>query len=126
MAEFNKKNYIRSGLWMDDDYLVQPETAVKRCRCCGKLFYTADFINIPEIVDGKMPVCIWCYRSRKLSDTVQGIMDGRAEVRMCRKCEMEKPISQFTSYDGRYNKMKDTCQDCTPTPSHWREDGDED
>lgn len=124
--EFTKGGYIKTAVWDGDDYLVQPDTAVKRCRCCGKLKYSVEFINIPELMDGKLPVCLKCYRSRKYKTAVSDIISRLPQTRECRKCEQERPLSLFSQYNAKYNRLDNVCDNCAPArPSFWLDGDDE-
>ena len=126
MPVFSKDIYIKKGLY-ENEYMVNPQSGVKRCRCCDKLFYSVEFINLPEMIDGKMPVCIKCYRSKVLAERADGIMQGLPEVRNCRKCEIDRPISEFRNYSKRTNAMNNICQECSPArPRWWEENENED
>jgi len=123
---FNKGFYISSEVWVGNDYLIQPDTAAKRCLCCGKLFYAVEFPMIAEVVDGVLPVCIQCFRSRKLADTVSGILNSMAETRICRKCGEEKHITSYLSYRSGTNDFDGRCADCRPAANAWWEKDAED
>lgn len=60
MRNFDKKKYIESGVWHDNDYLVNPGDTAKRCACCDERFYTVEFSNCSAFVDNKLPVCSGC------------------------------------------------------------------
>jgi hypothetical protein len=124
---FDKKKYIKSGEWEGNEYLVQPDTAVKRCSCCQTYRYSVEFCNLPEVVDGKMPICMFCYRSRNLADVAEGILEGISETRVCNKCEKELPLVEFRSYRKKENKMGNTCRSCVPEmPRYWESESDAD
>jgi len=110
---FNKADYLKSGVFDGNDYLVQPD-GVKRCACCDELFYSVEFVNWPELVDGKMPVCIKCWRGKIVADKVERILSGVLETRICRKCGTEMSVALFPGYSKRSNTTGDKCPDCAP------------
>lgn len=116
---FTKDGYLKTEIWLGNEYLVQPETATKRCVCCGVLQYTVEFPNVPELVDGKLPVCITCFRSRKQAGVVSGIIDGIDETRTCKKCREDKPLASFMSYRKKYNDFDRRCDSCRPSSPEW-------
>lgn len=116
---FTKDSYLKTEFWVNNDYLVQPETATKRCSCCGVLQYTVEFPNVPELIDGKLPVCITCFRSRKRSGIVDGIVNILDETRICKKCGEEKPLVLFMSYRKKYNDFDGRCDTCRPSSPEW-------
>jgi len=124
---FDKKRYIASEVWVGNDYLIQPDTAAKRCRCCEKLFYAVEFPMVPEAVDGSMIICIKCLRSAAKAERVKEIFSTWDLEKTCRKCGQTLPVSFFQGYDGRRNTIKDTCSTCVPAkPGAQKEKDDED
>lgn len=116
---FTKSDYLKTDVWVGNDYLVQPETAVKRCSCCGILQYTVEFPNVPELIDGKLPVCITCFKSRKRADMVNGIINRIDETRACKKCGEERRLESFMSYRKKYNDFDGKCSSCRPSSPEW-------
>lgn len=123
---FNKILYTKSDVWDGDKYLVQPSSAVKACRCCGESFYSVEFPNVPEAIDGKLPVCLKCFRSRKSANIVSGILADMSETRICRKCNSVKHITDYLSYRSRANDFDNRCSDCRPAAKAWWDDVESD
>ena len=121
--EFDKNGYINSGIWNGNEYLIDPETAVKRCLCCDELHYSSEFPDLPELVDGKFPVCIYCFKARSKKTAVSEIVNGITGTRLCAECGRDLHISYFTgSYKKSVNQFDKKCSECRPEPTRWWED----
>ena len=101
-------------------YNVNPTTGTKVCQVCDTDKFTVEFADIPEAIDGKLPVCTECYKSRSKSDWASTMVDSANIARECRKCRSTKSITAF-SYHKSKNNFSDTCQKCTPAaPKFWQ------
>ena len=109
---FNKKKYVEKMEWVEDEYLVDPETGVKRCVTCGKLKYSVDFPNVPELFDGLLPMCTKCYCKRDGKEVLANLtIDDETTTRICRKCKIEYCLSNF-SYSRPRNELSSLCRKC--------------
>lgn len=105
----DKQAYINNQIWLNNPYLLQPETAVKRCQCCDEDKYSSEFPNYDTFEDGKLPVCITCFR---MSDD-----KGREIVKLtgiclpCASCGVLQTLDRY-SYTKRGNTLKTACREC--------------
>jgi hypothetical protein len=124
---FSKKVYIASEVWRNNDYLIQPDTAAKKCACCNRLFYAIEFPMVPEAIDGVIPVCGYCLRSRTKKGQVDDILAAWDIERTCRKCGQTLPGGSFRTHNKARNTIENVCLACTPArPAFWKEKDDED
>lgn len=123
--KFSKKEYIASEAWTDNEYLLNPITAVKKCLCCDSFLYSAEFPNLDESSDGKLPVCITCLKSRKNKAAVSDIILSLEIARICKKCGNEQHISDFVSYRKKYNDLEPRCSSCRPKLEAWWDTSDD-
>ena len=108
---FNKQQYLIDKLWRDDIFLVTPNGA-KICRVCNEKKYTVEFIDFALYVDGKLPVCSKCLRSKLLGDFSRSVID-RSDFRVkCVRCERKTELGQM-GMSFVDNKVTKLCRDCT-------------
>ncbi len=87
VSKFDKKKYIDSGVWMENDYLVNPGDTAKRCACCEERFYTVEFSNCSAFVDNKLPVCSGCtHAASNNSDRAREIIADLGVYVECPTC----------------------------------------
>lgn len=91
---FDKQQYIESGIYQGDEYLIQPTTAVKKCRCCHELKYSGEYPDWPEYPDGKLSVCRKCARI----DEGREIVNQAGFTQVCRTCKVKKPLGAFNPF----------------------------
>lgn len=92
---FNKSDYLQSQVWLEDKYLVHPN-GTKLCTVCNKLQYTVEFINYPEFVDGKLPVCNGCFGTTAFSAILgASLIQDAGFTKKCVKCDVERPLEQM-------------------------------
>lgn len=108
--------YNKSFIWVDNDYLVNPETAVKRCACCKKLWYSQEYAEHDAFDDHKVPVCANCARSRKLKKRVNSILDQHPFLKECKKCGVEKKLGEFIAKKGDWYSLDSNCLSCRTNP----------
>jgi hypothetical protein len=123
--DFNKKKYIESGIYVDNMYLIQPDTAAKRCNCCNELQFAIEYPMVKEAPDGCFCVCITCWRSRLKKEKVELILKEWPVTRVCRKCEQELGATMFRSYSKTKNMIENICVNCSPVrPEFWKKEGE--
>ena len=109
---FDKKKYVEKREWLQDEYLVDPESGIKRCVTCGKLKYSVDFPNTPELFDGLLLMCTKCYCKRDGKEMLANLtIDDESMTRICRKCKVEYELSNF-SYSRPRNELSSLCRKC--------------
>lgn len=110
---FNKQTYLIKKQWLKNRHLVTPygSTATKICKCCDTNLFTTEFIDCPEIEDGKLPVCIDCLRSKKNGNIARSIVDDTGLTQKCGKCAGEKGLGQFVISFSR-NSVSNKCLEC--------------
>lgn len=109
--DFDKKEYIKNKSWEHSSGLLNGETAVKQCQLCEKRKYSVEFLDVPEYVDGKIPVCTSCFKKAAKKTAVYVIIQEDLKVRICRKCERERPLEMFLEI-GKDNDLTAVCQSC--------------
>lgn len=114
----NKQQYIESKKWKNNDRLLQPDTATKRCAVCEELKYSSEFADVPEYddIDGKLPACTDCLKSRSNERNTKMRVLVANHTRKCGKCDTDKEISAF-SYVKLTNTLNKTCKECVG--SYW-------
>lgn len=105
-----KNDYTKSRVWAGNEYLVQPETAVKQCACCQERKYSSEFVDFDGFIDHKLPACIACLRKRDGSG--RDVVRESGVTTTCRKCEREVLVGDM-SIDYASNRVGKTCMECT-------------
>lgn len=108
---FNKQKYIESKAYERDKYLVQPNSATKICLNCKRTKYTMEFIDCGLFIDGKLPVCTECLRSKTHGDKSRDLINESGITVKCVKCENEKLVGQMSMYYKK-NKVLNVCREC--------------
>lgn len=110
---FDKRTYLQNKSWLQDKYLVTPygTTATKICKCCDTNLFTCEFVDYPEAIDGKLPVCVDCLRSRKNGTLARSMVDDTGFTQKCAKCAGEKRLGEFVMSFSR-NFVTNKCLDC--------------
>ena len=116
MTTFNATKYNKSFIWVNNDYLVNPETAAKRCACCNKLYYSIEYADHPDFDDGKINVCNRCVRQRKAQEKVWAVVEKTGITKQCKKCEKEVNLASFLGRKGDWYDIKTYCEDCRSMP----------
>ena len=120
---FEMKSYLRSGVWAENDLLIDPADGAKRCACCGVRYYAVDFPEFIEFEDGALPVCIFCFKSTKARTAVDEILAEYDVYRTCAgkdSCGLEKHFTEFLKgYRKARNDFGNLCQDCRPVMKEW-------
>jgi len=98
--------YIKSDVWDDNEYLVEPVSKVKKCKSCEGLMYAAEFPNFPEAIDGVLPVCMRCFK-KYARDNLQLV----PVFRKCSRCGEDKMVGEFR-YEKNHNRINKKCADC--------------
>lgn len=115
MYTFDKLNYIYQAEWMGNDYLIQPESAAKRCVTCRKVKFTIEFIDYddPKFIDGKIPVCLTCFRSNSPSKRlkVETALRVHGIQKCCLKCAVLRDLTDY-AYNKRNFGLKNNCRHC--------------
>lgn len=109
--DMSKQKYIASNIWMDNVYLVNPLTAVKKCQCCNKFKYSSEYIDCYDFTDSKLPVCIPCMRSKENASKCASILDKHGKTRTCKGCEEVCNLFDM-SMNWAINKVGSKCQKC--------------
>jgi hypothetical protein len=107
----DKQTYISNNAWKGNPFLIQPETAVKKCQCCEENKYSSEFPDYDHklFLDGKLPVCITCFR---MSDDA-----GRNMVKLtgitiaCKACGVFQTLDRY-SYSKPTNTLRTACRAC--------------
>ena len=110
---FDKMKYIKQRQWENDDRLLDADTAVKRCQCCGERKYSVEFPNVYEYEDGKLPVCFRCFTKKKTAELAVGIVAENSKIRICRKCDTGYPMENFVQVRVGFWDVSNVCQDCS-------------
>ncbi len=103
---FDRMAYIKSNVWNDNEYLLEPVSTVKKCRKCHGLMYSVEFPNLPEAIDGVLDVCMRCFKKYGKHDAGISI-----HIRRCTSCDKEKSICEFR-YTKNHNRINKKCADC--------------
>ncbi len=108
---FNKANYLSKTLWLSDDWLMKPDGS-KKCRVCETQYYSIEFIDYAQYIDGCLPVCKKCLRSTSKGVLNRSIIDESGFTVKCGKCDTVVGLGQMgMSYSS--NKVSNFCWNCT-------------
>lgn len=113
MSGFDKRKYIDSGVWVDNDYLVNPKDAAKRCISCDGRYYTVEFYNCSFFVDNKLPVCGFCTHasSRNFDRARQAISDLGITV-ACSVCGSDTDLVDCYRLTDKRSTVVYKCKSC--------------
>lgn len=113
MKTFDKARYLKSGAWLDDEYLVNPDEGSKRCRCCNTLYYAVEYANSAVFTDGSVPICGYCLNKKnKMYDTAVDMLNELDIYMECDKCGGIKQFASFFKQQDGGNNVKNICSDC--------------
>lgn len=108
---FNKSDYLSKSLWLADDFLMKPDGS-KRCKVCNELHYAIEFIDYIRFLDGKLPVCNKCLRSKLSGVLSRSVIDELGFTIECGKCGTVSRLGEMSmSYSS--NKVSNFCKSCT-------------
>ena len=114
---FDRSTYIKSGIWRDNKFLVNPNTAVKKCECCKRLWYSIEFCDHDGFADNKYPICNRCSRKKANKEKIDRIVAKYSIMAVCKKCEKEQSISHFISRSSDWIEVNLRCDDCRSMPT---------
>lgn len=116
MTTFNATKYNKSFIWKGNDYLVNPETAAKRCACCKKLWYSQEYAESDEFDDHKYPVCNRCSRKKKNAEKITKLIEPLGVTKECKKCGEAQSIHNFVSRSSDWIIINIYCDNCRTMP----------
>ena len=79
---------------------------IKHCLACNKRKYTTWFNDAKEYSDGKLPICMKCYKTKKVDNSLY-----IKATRTCKQCNKEQPLYNFANGVGF--TLKDVCNTCS-------------
>lgn len=109
------QTYTKSNIWKGNEYLVNPFTAVKRCACCKKLYFSIEFCDHDYYDDHKIPVCNKCVRKRGVQDKVKKALTETVVIE-CKSCNKTYSIANFLGRRGDWYDIKRDCENCRSMP----------
>jgi protein-arginine kinase activator protein McsA len=111
MPTFDVGKYSEKKQWKNDEYLVNGDEGFKKCFFCQEIKYTVEFPNVLEYEDGKLPLCVECFKKEKNQDEIKSFFSINPVRRGCKECEIEKELSEF-SYTKTRNGLNEKCKSC--------------
>jgi hypothetical protein len=116
----NIKEYIISGIWSDNPYLVIPpnqpgsvaNSAHKKCQLCQEVKFTVEYLDNDQFIDKKIPVCTDCLKMH--DGKGRQIVNDTSKTMECVKCGQQKLLGAFQINAGR-NILDNRCLDCERT-----------
>lgn len=113
---FDLNTYIKSQIWENNQFLVQHPTGIKRCECCNKLWYSQEYPESNEFVDGKYPICGFCSKKKKKQDKIHKLVLKYGIFCTCKKCKEDKSVSYFISRQSDWTTVNTNCDTCRVMP----------
>lgn len=105
-----KKEWVKSGDKRLQDFIVTHRTKV--CNCCKLIKQVSDFSNNKHTASGLDAKCKVCTQKRDKILREKNIdikIDG---VKICKKCNIEKDINNFSKSKKHKDGIKNTCKIC--------------